>query len=150
METQGGGIQFVAYNAKFAVPSKESGSGNNLYYSFNAGGVHFVILASYTDYNVTSWVIYILYWIQPLLILSFGDSKQKDFPLTGEQYKWLEKDLKKVDRSVTPWLIASWHSPWYNSYSSHYQEFECMRQHMEDLLYEYGVDLAFHGHVRGH
>jgi hypothetical protein len=121
IETQAGGVQFAAYNARFAVPSKESGSHNNLYYSFNAGGVHFVILASYTDYNRTS-----------------------------KQYKWLERDLKQVDRSVTPWLIASWHSPWYNSYNSHYQEFECMRQQMEDLLYYYGVDLAFHGHVHAY
>ena len=54
LETQGGGVQFASYNARFAVPSKESGSVNNLYYSFNTGGVHFVILASYTDYNRTS------------------------------------------------------------------------------------------------
>eukprot|EP00253_Pinus_taeda_P005420 PITA_05420 len=121
IETQGGGVQFASYNGRFAVPSKESGSYNNLYYSFNAGGVHFVILASYTDYNRTS-----------------------------EQYKWLKRDLKQVDRRVTPWLIASWHSPWYNSYNSHYQEFECMRQQMEDLLYDYGVDLAFLGHVHAY
>lgn len=121
IETQDGGVQFASYKARFAVPSRESGSRNNLYYSFNAGGVHFVMLASYTDYNRTS-----------------------------EQYRWLERDLKQVDRSVTPWLIASWHSPWYNSYKSHYQEFECMRQQMEDLLYEYGVDLAFNGHVHGY
>jgi hypothetical protein len=120
-ETQGGGVKFASYNARFAVPSKESGSDNNLYYSFNAGGVHFVILASYTHYKRTS-----------------------------EQYRWLERDLKQVDRSVTPWLIASWHSPWYNSYKSHYQELECMRQEMEDLLYKYGVDIAFHGHVHAY
>jgi len=54
IETQAGGVGFASYNARFAVPSKESGSDNNLYYSFNAGGVHFVILASYTDYNRTS------------------------------------------------------------------------------------------------
>eukprot|EP00253_Pinus_taeda_P027647 PITA_27647 len=121
IENQAGGVQFASYKARFAVPSKESGSNNNLYYSFNAGGVHFVILASYTDYNRTS-----------------------------QQYKWLKRDLMQVDRSVTPWLIASWHSPWYNSYNSHYQEFECLRQQMEDLLYEYGVDIAFHGHAHAY
>lgn len=66
---------------------------------------------------------------------------------TGEQYRWLSEDLAHVDRSVTPWVIALTHPPWYNSYKSHYREFECMRQSMEDLLYKYGVDVMIHGHV---
>lgn len=67
--------------------------------------------------------------------------------MVGAQYAWLKKDLQRVDRRVTPWLVAAWHPPWYNSYSSHYQEFECMRQEMEALLYQYGVDIVFSGHV---
>lgn len=67
--------------------------------------------------------------------------------ISGAQYSWLQHDLEKVDRGVTPWLVAAWHSPWYNSYSSHYQEFECMRQEMEEILYTYGVDIVFSGHV---
>lgn len=39
------------------------------------------------------------------------------------------------------------HAPWYNSYASHYQEFECMRLEMEALLYQYKVDIVFNGHV---
>lgn len=65
----------------------------------------------------------------------------------GAQYAWLKKDLGQVDRSVTPWLVAAWHPPWYNSYSSHYQEFECMRKEMEVILYKYRVDVVFSGHV---
>lgn len=67
--------------------------------------------------------------------------------LSGAQYAWLKKDLLNLDRSMTPWLVAAWHPPWYNSYSSHYQEFECMRQEMEALLYHYGVDIVLSGHV---
>lgn len=67
--------------------------------------------------------------------------------LSGAQYAWQKKDLDLVDRTVTPWLVAAWHPPWYNSYSSHYQEFECMRQEMEAILYQYGVDIIFSGHV---
>ena len=67
--------------------------------------------------------------------------------LSGDQYAWLKKDLRQLDRTVTPWLVAAWHAPWYNSYSSHYQEFECMRQDMETILYQYGVDIVFSGHV---
>ncbi|KAK7281697.1 hypothetical protein RIF29_09901 [Crotalaria pallida] len=64
----------------------------------------------------------------------------------GEQYKWLERDLASVDREVTPWLVASWHAPWYSTYKAHYREAECMRVAMEDKLYTYGVDIIFNGH----
>ncbi|XP_055833003.1 purple acid phosphatase 23 isoform X2 [Solanum dulcamara] len=121
IEPQAAGLTFQSYLTRFSVPSKESGSNSNLYYSFDAGGVHFIMLGAYIDYNHTS-----------------------------AQYSWLQHDLEKVDRCVTPWLVASWHSPWYNSYSSHYQEFECMRQEMEEILYTYRVDIVFSGHVHAY
>lgn len=67
--------------------------------------------------------------------------------ITDDQYKWLERDLANVDRTVTPWLVATWHPPWYSTYTAHYREAECMKVAMEELLYEYGVDLVFNGHV---
>ncbi|EFH51417.1 hypothetical protein ARALYDRAFT_904527 [Arabidopsis lyrata subsp. lyrata] len=112
IEPQASGITFKSYSERFAVPSSESGSNSNFYYSFDVGGVHFVML--------------------------------------GAQYAWLKEDLSKVDRTVTPWLVATMHLPWYNSYSSHYQEFECMRQEMEELLYQHRVDLVFAGHVHAY
>ncbi|XWS09100.1 hypothetical protein CRYUN_Cryun40dG0057200 [Craigia yunnanensis] len=118
IEPQVAGITFKSYLTRFAVPAEESGSNSNFYYSFDAGGVHFIMLGAYVDYNST-----------------------------GAQYAWLKEDLCKVDRTVTPWLVAAWHPPWYNSYSSHYQEFECMRQEMEELLNQYGVDMVFSGHM---
>ncbi|KAF6141141.1 hypothetical protein GIB67_006586 [Kingdonia uniflora] len=104
IELQVDGVTLESYRARFSVPSQECGSNSSLYYSYNAGGIHFIMLGAYGDYN-------------------------------------------RTDRSVTPWLVAAWHSPWYNSYSSHYQEFECMRQEMEALLYGYGVDIVFNGHT---
>ncbi|RID49711.1 hypothetical protein BRARA_H00491 [Brassica rapa] len=121
IEPQASGVTFKSYSERFAVPSTESGSNSNFYYSFDAGGVHFVMLGAYVDYNQT-----------------------------GAQYAWLKEDLSKVDRSVTPWLVATMHPPWYNSYSSHYQEFECMRQEMEELLYQHRVDIIFAGHVHAY
>ncbi|XP_030509452.2 purple acid phosphatase 23 isoform X1 [Cannabis sativa] len=121
IEPQVSGITFKSYETRFAVPSEESGSKSKFYYSFDAGGIHFIMLGAYVDYNAT-----------------------------GAQYAWLKKDLVKVDRSVTPWLVAAWHPPWYNSYASHYQEFECMRQEMEALLYQYNVDIVFSGHVHAY
>ncbi|XP_061371627.1 purple acid phosphatase 15-like isoform X2 [Gastrolobium bilobum] len=67
-----------------------------------------------------------------------------------EQYKWLERDLASVDRSITPWLVAAWHPPWYSSYKAHYREAECMRVEVEDLLYSYAVDIVFNGHVHAY
>ncbi|KAA3485668.1 purple acid phosphatase 15-like [Gossypium australe] len=104
---------FAAYSARFAFPSEESGSSSTFYYSFNAGGIHFVMLGGYADYNKS-----------------------------GDQYQWLKKDLAKVDRKVTPWLVATWHPPWYSTYTAHYREAECMRVAVEDLLYKYGVDIV--------
>jgi len=109
---------FASYSSRFAFPSEESGSLSPFYYSFDVGGIHFVMLAAYVDYKKS-----------------------------GEQYQWLQKDLEKVDRSVTPWLIAGWHAPWYTTYKAHYREAECMRVEMEELLYSYGVDVVFTGHV---
>lgn len=121
IEPQAEGVTFKSYLTRFAVPSSESGSNSNFFYSFDAGGIHFIMLGAYVDYNTT-----------------------------GAQFSWLKKDLKQFNRCVTPWLVALWHPPWYNSYSSHYQEFECMRLEMEALLYEYKVDIVFSGHVHAY
>jgi hypothetical protein len=113
-----------------------------LYYSFHAGGIHFIMLGAYVDYNRTGML--------GMLNLNTWILNNYVWPIythPGAQYSWLEKDLQRVDRGVTPWVVASWHAPWYNSYASHYQEFECMRQEMEGLLYQHGVDIVFSGHV---
>ncbi|XP_060959895.1 purple acid phosphatase 15 isoform X2 [Cannabis sativa] len=121
IEPQAENQTFVAYSSRFAFPSEECGSSSTLFYSFNAGGVHFIMLGAYAPYDRTS-----------------------------DQYKWLEDDLASVDREVTPWLVASWHAPWYSTYTAHYREAECMRVSMEDILYKYGVDLVFNGHVHAY
>ncbi|KDP39361.1 hypothetical protein JCGZ_01118 [Jatropha curcas] len=121
IEQQAENQTFVAYGSRFAFPSKESGSPSTFYYSFNAGGIHFIMLGAYISYNKSA-----------------------------DQYKWLERDLANVDREVTPWLVATWHPPWYSTYKSHYREAECMRVSMEELLYKYGVDLIFNGHVHAY
>ncbi|XP_078441004.1 purple acid phosphatase 15 [Wolffia australiana] len=121
IETQAENQTFMAYKSRFTFPSEDSGSFSPYYYSFNAGGIHFIMLGSYVSYS-----------------------------RSDDQYKWLEKDLAKVDRSVTPWLIATWHAPWYSTYKAHYREAECMRMEMEELLYSYGVDIIFNGHVHAY
>ncbi|XP_022758673.1 purple acid phosphatase 15 [Durio zibethinus] len=121
IEEQAGNQKFAAYSSRFAFPSKESESSSTFYYSFNAGGIHFIMLGAYIAYTKSA-----------------------------EQYSWLVRDLANVDRSVTPWLVAAWHPPWYSSYKAHYKEAECMRVAMEELLYSYGVDIVYNGHVHAY
>lgn len=53
----GGTVAFASYLARFAVPSEESGSNTKFYYSFNAGGIHFIMLGAYVDYNRTGIMV---------------------------------------------------------------------------------------------
>ena len=142
IEPQASGVTFKSYLTRFAVPSDESGSKTNMYYSFDAGGIHIVMLGAYVDYDKSSE-----FWLFPRLFISSIHIVIFETFMVGAQYAWLVKDLKNVDRKITPWLVAAWHPPCYNSYSSHYQEFECMRQELETLLFQYGVDIVFSGHV---
>lgn len=121
IEKQAGNRTFVAYSSRFAFPSEECGSSSTFYYSFNAGGIHFIMLGAYIAYN-----------------------------FSADQYKWLVRDLSSVDRSITPWLVAAWHPPWYSTYKAHYREAECMMVELEDLLYSSGVDIVFNGHIHAY
>ncbi|OVA05988.1 Phosphoesterase domain [Macleaya cordata] len=114
---------FTSYNARWHMPYEESGSGSNLYYSFEVSGVHIIMLGSYTDFETDS-----------------------------DQYKWLKADLGKVDRKKTPWVIVLIHAPWYNTNSAHQGEYESegMKKSMEELIYGARVDIVFAGHVHAY
>ena len=66
IEEQAGNKTFVAYSSRFAFPSKESRSGSTLYYSFNAGGVHFIMLGAYISYNKSGNSFFIVFSCSPL------------------------------------------------------------------------------------
>eukprot|EP01018_Ginkgo_biloba_P012854 Gb_31160 [translate_table: standard] len=112
---------FKAYNARWRMPFEESHSNSNLYYSFEVAAVHIVMLGSYTDYGKDS-----------------------------DQYKWLQSDLSRVDRSRTPWLIVVFHAPWYNSNTAHQGDGDDMMEAMEPLLYAAKVDIVLAGHVHAY
>eukprot|EP01059_Diplonema_ambulator_P023420 TRINITY_DN3890_c0_g3_i1.p1 TRINITY_DN3890_c0_g3~~TRINITY_DN3890_c0_g3_i1.p1 ORF type:complete len:430 (+),score=90.85 TRINITY_DN3890_c0_g3_i1:67-1356(+) len=116
------GVSYLAYKSRMVGP--DGGSADGAYWwSMEVAGVHMITLNSYMDYTAGS-----------------------------PQYTWLEQDLKKVDRKVTPWLVVGLHAPWYNSNVNHQNETEewGMRKSMEPLLHQYGVDILFCGHVHAY
>jgi len=103
------------------MPFRESGSTSNHYWSTNLGPVHVIALSSY-------------------------ESTARD----SAQFAWLLADLEATDRTATPWVVVTFHVPWYNSNYNHRAEGELMRAHLEELLFDYGVSLVLSGHVHAY
>ena len=137
------------------MPGRESGGVGNFWYSFDYGLAHFVAFNGETDYpNSPEWPF--------ARDLKGGETapKENETYITDsgpfgavngnfndkesyQQYKWLQDDLSKVDRSKTPWVIAMSHRPMYSSQVSSYQKY--MRVAFEDLFLQYGVDAYLSG-----
>ncbi len=92
----------------------------NSFYSFDSGLAHIIYLNPYTKSTPTSL-----------------------------QYNWLQNNLELVNRLITPWIIVVMHCPWYSSNMNHYADSQTilMRQSMEQLFYQYNVNIVFNGHV---
>ena len=121
IEPTDGAPDFLAFSSRFHMPHETSGSASPLFYSYEVAGAHVLMLGSYVDYSRDS-----------------------------EQFKWLKLDLASIDRARTPWVIAVFHAPWYNSNYNHYGDGEEMRRSMEQILYEYAVDVVVAGHVHAY
>jgi len=117
-----GRYQNVDWVERYPVPFRESGSDSPNWYSYNSGPVHIVGLVG-----------------------SYAPTEQG-----SAQYQFLEDDLSKVDRRVTPWVVVMFHTPMYNSNENHYQEGYKMQTDMEELLYTSGVDVVLNGHVHSY
>ena len=112
-----------AYFSNFDIPTEgELGgepSGTEAYYSFNYANVHFISL----DGNMIQDILH-----------------------PGEMAAWLEKDLQQ---NTQDWTIAMWHHPPYTK-GSHDSDTESeliyMREIINPILEEYGVDLGLGGH----
>lgn len=79
IEEQAENKTFVAYSSRFAFPSEESGSSSTFYYSFNAGGIHFIMLGAYISYNKSGFVhsssfsSFVLYMMLLLFITNMAE-----------------------------------------------------------------------------
>lgn len=99
-------------------------NGNDIYwYSFDFGNVHFIMMS--TEHNYTK---------------------------TSEQYNWIENDLKQVNRNRTPFIVFGGHRAMYESelFLSEWAVALGLRESLEDLLYQYQVDVAFWGHYHAY
>ncbi|GFP85911.1 purple acid phosphatase 2 [Phtheirospermum japonicum] len=112
---------FKPFTHRYQTPHKAANSTAPFWYSIKRASAYIIVLSSYSAYG-------------------------KYTP----QYMWLDDELKKVNRSETPWLIVLVHSPWYNSYDYHFMEGESMRVMYESWLVEHKVDLVFAGHVHAY
>jgi hypothetical protein len=74
-------------------------------------------------------------------------SSEHDISADSEQYKFLEEDLKNVDRSVTPWVIFNIHRPVYCSSTSAAGDDAKFQAALESLFLTYHVDVVITGHV---
>ncbi len=110
------------YQQIFTLPRQgEAGgvaSGNELYYSYDYANIHFICLDSYVSDRSTH----------------------------GPMLTWLKEDLAATGKD---WIIAYWHHPPY-SWGGHNSDSEYfgieMRERVNPILEEYGVDLVFTGH----
>uniref|UniRef100_A0A2P2JKI4 Purple acid phosphatase n=2 Tax=Rhizophora mucronata TaxID=61149 RepID=A0A2P2JKI4_RHIMU len=117
----GEAIPFKPYVHRYNVPYQASESTSPFWYSIKRASAYIIVMASYSAYG-------------------------KYTP----QYKWLEMELPKVNRTETPWLIVLMHCPLYNSYAHHYMEGETMRVMYEKWFVDYKVDIIFAGHVHAY
>ncbi|SMR41313.1 unnamed protein product [Zymoseptoria tritici ST99CH_1E4] len=108
------------------------------WYSFEYGMVHVVMFNTETDF--------------PNAPSGQGGSAGLNggpFGAPGQQLAWLEADLASVDRSITPWVVAAGHRPWYSTGADPPDSNICAacQAAFEDLFYKYGVDIGVFGHV---
>lgn len=116
-----GGECGIPYNTWQTMP-RDRASGNDYAYSFRFGPVHFTVFSSEHDYTPGS-----------------------------PQHDWIQAELQRVDRSVTPWLIVASHRPAYTaSENVSVQEgpaFKMIRRSIEPLLLQYKVDIYVGAHI---
>jgi len=118
---------FTAYNARWKMPSPESGGVESMWYSYDYGAVHFVSINTETDFADAPEN-------------EKGDSGIFDaghFAPDGAYLAWLEADLQKASQNPdTRWILAGGHRP-FTSFNS---------DDVDALFIKYNVSMYFAGH----
>lgn len=105
----------------------EGGSGDNMYFSWNYGPVHFLTCDSETPIDTANF--------------------------DTEQIKWMAADLKRVRRSATPWVVANFHRPMYcagDSDSTCGRQAGVLKKEAESIFYRNEVNVVITGHVHAY
>jgi hypothetical protein len=134
---------FTAFRKRFIMPSAPSGALDkqgrpveNMWYSFDVGGVHFVSISTETDFPHAP--------TNPTTIIGGGAGGG-----FGDQLAWLRKDLNKA-RSVnsTRFIVVYGHRPWYSTVTADWPFLAPLRVQdaFEPLFREARVDLYICGH----
>ena len=91
----------------------------NAFYSVVIGPVHIIVLNTYTALD-----------------------------RHGEQYYWFEREIKRVNRTKSPWLFIVAHANIYETFKKHKNEDPQvrMKKRMESLFVKYKVNLFLSGH----
>lgn len=134
---------FTAYNARWAMPSAESGGVQSMWYSFDYASVHFVVINTETDFPGAPEE-------------NYGDSgpiiglKAGHFASDGAYAKWLEADLAKAsqNRKERPWIVAVGHRPWFHMDGK--QADPAVQKAHAALFEKYSVDLYLAGHLHSY
>lgn len=122
---------FTAYRNRFRMPWRETGGQENMFYSYDAGLIHFISISTETDFPNSP----------------MGPGTYYNAGPFGDQLAWLEADLQaaNANRAKVPWIVASGHRPFYTS--SDTGLCKVCRAAFEALFLEYGVDIYLAGHV---
>lgn len=134
--------KFLHYDKRFTMVNSggtDNGLSNNLFYSFNAGPIHFIAIS-------TEFYYFLDYLgLEPL----------------SSQWAWLERDLalanQPEERAKRPWVIVFGHRP---MYCSSRDGDDCSKDSnilrkglpfigsyaLEKLLYKSGVDVEIYAH----
>jgi len=116
-----GGECGVALQRRFTMP--DAGNTASSWWSLDVGPIHFIVM-----------------------------STELDFTKGSAQWNFIAKDLASVDRSKTPFLILAGHRPMYIDSTNNSPNGgdltvgAVLIEHIEPLLLQYQVDVAFWGH----
>jgi acid phosphatase type 7 len=136
-----GQLNFTGYKNHFRMPSSVSGGTGNFWYSWDHGMVHYIQLDTETDLGHG-------FIGEDEVGGGEGLNASSVNATMDAQTKWLEADLKAVNRTKTPWVIAAGHRPWYLSHANESGTicWTC-KDVFEPLLIKYNVDLMLSGHA---
>ncbi|OMJ65032.1 hypothetical protein SteCoe_39672 [Stentor coeruleus] len=111
------------YINRLRMPVTLENQGTNLFYSFNFGPAHFVLINSEVYFD------------------------ERLYPSIETHDNWLIKDLKQanLNRENVPWIFVFNHRALYcsNGKKDCVDESLVLRKHIENILYENSVDIMF-------